>query len=160
MRNMEIHPRHISIAMPGQTSVRIKYPRPSSDNVSRAMKGNKANNTGPEIILRRALRGQGVTGYRINWRSAPGKPDLAFPGKRVAIFVHGCFWHSCPYCKIPMPHKNTAYWAAKLLGNQRRDRRKRGELRKQNWRVLVIWECKLKRNPLKATSKIVELLNM
>jgi DNA mismatch endonuclease, patch repair protein len=154
---MESHPRHLSIAMPGESSIRVKYPMPSSDNVSRAMKGNRANNTSPEIILRKALCGQGIRGYRLNWRSAPGKPDLAFPGKKLAIFIHGCFWHSCPLCKIPIPQRNRAYWTAKLLGNRRRDTRTKRELKKLNWRFVIIWECQLKRNPLNAISKVVEL---
>jgi DNA mismatch endonuclease (patch repair protein) len=156
---MESHPGHLSIAVPGKGSIRVKYPRPSSDSVSRAMKGNRANNTSPEIILRKALCAQGIRGYRLNWRLAPGKPDLAFPGRKLAIFIHGCFWHSCPLCKIPIPQKNRAYWTAKLLGNQRRDTRTRRELRKQNWRVLVIWECQLERSPSRAVRRTIKFLN-
>lgn len=157
-RESNRYPRQLTLRVPGKGSLRVEYPKPSSEYVRRAMQGNQARNTKPEMLLRRALWLQGLRGYRLNWRKALGRPDIAFPGKKIAIFIHGCFWHQCPYCRLPFPRKNRAYWTAKLLGNRYRDSRTRRELRRLGWRVLVIWECQLKRNPLKTVTKIMDCL--
>ena len=153
------YPQHLTIKVPGRESLRVEYPRPSSKYVTRVMQGNQPRNTKPEILLRKALWRQGIRGYRLNWRKVLGKPDIAFPGKKVAIFIHGCFWHRCPYCRLPIPKKNRAYWTAKLLGNRYRDLRTRHELRKLGWRVLAIWECQLERHPLKTVIKTMDFLS-
>ncbi|MFV2062505.1 MAG: very short patch repair endonuclease, partial [Chloroflexota bacterium] len=62
------------------------------------MKANRARDTKPELELRSALREAGYPGYRLNWKRAPGRPDISYPGRHVAIFVHGCYWHHCPRC--------------------------------------------------------------
>ena len=67
------------------------------------MRANRARNTGPELRLRKALREAGLGGYRLNWKKAPGRPDIAYPGRKVAIFVHGCYWHHCPRCYPNLP---------------------------------------------------------
>ena len=157
-RKMSNYPRQLTFRVPGKGSLRVEYPKPSSEYVRRAMQGNQARNTKPEMLLRKALWHQGQRGYRLNWREVPGKPDIAFPGKKVAIFIHGCFWHRCPYCRLMIPRKNRAYWTAKLLGNQYRDSRTRRELKRLGWRAIVIWECRLKRNPLKAVTKVIDFL--
>jgi len=108
------------------------------------MKGNRGKGTKPELEVRRMLREAGYPGYRLHWKKAPGHPDIAYPGRRVAIFVHGCFWHRCPKCNPPLPRSNQGYWSRKFELNQDRDARKVAALEAAGWRVLVVWECYLK----------------
>ncbi|MEE0262695.1 MAG: NUDIX domain-containing protein, partial [Collinsella sp.] len=70
--------------------------------IKKSMKGNKRANTKPELLVRQRLRAAGLTGYRLEWK-VPGKPDIAFPGRKIAIFVNGCFWHRCPKCNPSQP---------------------------------------------------------
>ncbi len=107
----------------------------------------RARNTAPERALRVALRGLGHTGYRLHYSKAPGRPDIAFVGLRVAVFVHGCFWHSCPHCAQRRPKRNKVFWNEKLDRNKARDARKVRELRKAGWKVLTVWECRVIKNP-------------
>jgi DNA mismatch endonuclease (patch repair protein) len=108
------------------------------------MRANRARNTGPELRLRRALRDAGLGGYRLNWKKAPGRPDIAFPGRRLAIFVHGCYWHHCPRCHPNLPKSNPDFWARKFELNRERDARKRSGLESHGWVVLETWECELR----------------
>jgi len=104
-----------------------------------------SKNTKPELMVRSTLRTLGHTGYRLHRADVPGKPDIVFVGKKIAIFVHGCFWHrhSCAVGQR-VPKTNVDYWGSKIDGNVRRDRRHRAALRETNWRVLVLWECETK----------------
>lgn len=108
------------------------------------MRRVKGKDTGPEMRVRRRLRAMGV-GYRLGGWGLPGRPDLVMPGRRLAIFVHGCFWHGhdCPR-GARQPKANAAYWSAKLGRNRDRDARVAAELASVGWRVLTIWECALK----------------
>jgi len=108
------------------------------------MRANRARDTGPERTLRRALRRAGHPGYRLNWRAAPGRPDVAYPGRRIAVFVHGCFWHHCPRCQMGLPRSNQGFWARKFELNQARDARNRAELEGRGWRVHEVWECDIR----------------
>ena len=114
--------------------------------VRRSMKGNVRANTKPEMLVRQRLREAGLTGYRLQWKKAPGRPDIAFVGRRVAIFVNGCFWHRCPHCNPSMPRRNVEFWEAKFARNVERDRRAQQELAEAGWLPIVIWECELKRD--------------
>jgi DNA mismatch endonuclease (patch repair protein) len=107
------------------------------------MRANRARDTGPERRLRRALREAGLGGYRLNWRKAPGRPDIAYPGRHLAIFVHGCFWHHCARCYPNLPKSHSAFWARKFELNRDRDSRKRVALEAQGWIVLEIRECEI-----------------
>ena len=118
--------------------------------IKRSMKGNKRADTKPEMLVRRALRDAGLTGYRLQWKKAPGRPDIAFPGRRVAIFVNGCFWHRCPHCNPSVPKRNVEFWEAKFQRNVERDRRALAELEAMGWTSVVIWECELKRDRIDA----------
>lgn len=80
------------------------------------MKGNKRANTKPELLVRQRLRAAGLTGYRLEWK-VPGKPDIAFPGRKIAIFVNGCFWHRCPKCNPSQPSATLMFWEAKFRRN-------------------------------------------
>lgn len=116
-------------------------PKASSAATSRSMRANRAKNTGPEIEFRRLLRQRGLTGYKTNWRYCPGRPDVAFPSKKVAVFINGCYWHRCPYCRLTLPKKNAAFWNRKFHLNKERDARKSRELRQKGWKVITVWEC-------------------
>lgn len=135
------------------SSARPKVPRPpkaSSQATTKVMKANKRNNTKPEMLVRRRLWKAGLRGYRLHW-NAPGHPDIAWPGKKVAIFVNGCFWHRCPLCNLPMPKSNVEYWTVKFGLNQERDERKVRELQRAGWKVHDIWECQLKKDKIDET---------
>jgi DNA mismatch endonuclease (patch repair protein) len=111
---------------------------------NKSMQGNKRRDTRPELEMRRLLREAGFPGYRLQWKKVPGRPDIAYPGRKVAIFVNGCFWHRCPRCNLPLPKSNREFWEAKFKRNVERDRRKIEELEALGWKVLVVWECELK----------------
>lgn len=131
-------------------TVRVPSPPASNYAVHKSMQGNKRANTKPELLVRERLRKAGLTGYRLQWK-APGHPDIAWPGKRVAIEVRGCFWHRCPHCNPSTPKKNTEYWEAKFARNTERDAENVRKLEETGWRVHVIWECQLKKNAIDAT---------
>lgn len=121
-----------------------RSPQPLNETVSRYMRSNKSKNTKPEVLLRKAIWNAGIRGYRLHWKKAPGKPDIAFPGKKVAIFVNGCFWHRCPLCQLGLPKHNSEFWEAKFARNVERDKEKVSALENEGWTVLVIWECEMK----------------
>jgi len=113
-------------------------------------------NTTTELPLAKLIWAAGLRGYRKHWK-VPGKPDFAWPGRKIAIFVDGCFWHGCARCKY-LPRSNTAFWRKKIQANQARDKRVRRILRIQGWRVLRFWEHQVKQRPKQVTLKIVAAL--
>lgn len=126
--------------------------------VRKSMKGNKGKDTKPELVVRQRLREAGLTGYRLQWK-VPGRPDVAYPGKKVCIFVNGCFWHRCPHCHPSMPKTNLEYWVPKFQRNVERDERNVRTLEEQGWRVHVIWECQLKKKTVDETfDRLIPLL--
>ncbi len=130
--------------------VRVPTPPASNWAVRKSMQGNKCKNTKPELLVREKLREAGLGGYRLQWK-VPGHPDIAWPGKRVAIEVRGCYWHRCPHCNPSIPKKNVPYWEAKFARNVERDAENLAALEAAGWRVHVIWECELKKKTLDAT---------
>ena len=94
-----------------------RSPTPKSETVSKVMSANKAKHTKPELILRKALWANGLMGYRNNYKKLPGRVDIAFTVKKLAIFVNGCFWHRCPKCNYPMPKTNEDFWENKFSKN-------------------------------------------
>lgn len=132
----------------GRTHMRA--PKASNENVSKSMKGNKGKNTKPELLVRERLREAGFYGYRLHWKVA-GKPDIAWPSKKVAIFVQGCFWHRCPKCNPSMPRSNVEYWLVKFERNKERDESNLKELQEEGWTVHTIWECELKPDSIDST---------
>ena len=130
---------------------RPRVPEASSEATRHVMQANRSKNTGPELAVRAALRRAGLTGYRLHWKKAPGKPDVCFPGRRVAIFIHGCFWHRCPHCAPSRPRTHTEFWEDKFARNRARDERDVAQLLDAGWTVLVVWECQLKRGRAEAT---------
>ncbi|KAB8065225.1 very short patch repair endonuclease [Janthinobacterium violaceinigrum] len=115
---------------------------------SRMMSGIQSKNTKPEMLVRQYLHAQGFR-YRLHTRELPGSPDLVLPKYHVVIFVHGCFWHRHAGCRFAtQPASNTERWKAKFQGNLERDAKNVAALQVMGWRVLVVWECELKREPL------------
>lgn len=116
---------------------------------SRAMRAVKGKDTSAEIAVRHFCRELGEPGYRLHRRELPGSPDLAYLGRRLAIFVHGCFWHAHD-CKAgkKVARTNTVYWQQKIARNVERDKLHIEVLRSRGWDVLVIWECEAKSEPL------------
>ena len=110
---------------------------------SRTMRAVRSRDTGPEMVVRRLAHGMGYR-YRLHRKDLPGAPDLAFPSRRKAVFVHGCFWHwhNCPRGDR-MPKSNRDYWTRKLSRNRSRDAEHRGRLQSMGWDVLTIWECQI-----------------
>ncbi|WP_441005677.1 very short patch repair endonuclease [Rhizobium sp. WSM4643] len=101
-------------------------------------------NTLPEVKVRKILHGLGYR-YRIHRRDLPGSPDIVFPTRRKAIFVHGCFWHRHADCsKATSPKTRVEFWREKFAKNVERDKRKERELRELGWEVETIWECETK----------------
>lgn len=108
------------------------------------MSGIRGKDTKPEMVVRRALFAAGFR-FRLHRRDLPGAPDVVLPRWRVAVFVHGCFWHRHTVCGLAkLPATNAVFWRAKLDGNVQRDERAVMALRTAGWRVLVVWECATK----------------
>ena len=99
----------------------------------------RGKHTKPEQRLRKALWAAGIRGYRLHAKTPAGRPDLVFPGPKVAVFIDGCFWHGCPAHYV-RPRSREAFWAAKLRENVERDRRQTLALEEAGWRVLRLWE--------------------
>lgn len=135
-----------------------RSPKPKNESVSRIMSANRAKGTGPELLLKKALREQHKLGYRLHKRVGSTKPDIVFTRFKVAIFVNGCYWHRCPHCKLPFPKNNKTFWQNKFESNVRRDKEKVLELKKLGWKVYTVWECQIRKNPLRV-AKGVRLQN-
>jgi DNA mismatch endonuclease, patch repair protein len=103
-----------------------------------------STDTSPELVVRRALHRAGFR-YRLHRKDLPGTPDLAFPGRRKALFVHGCFWHGHTCARgARTPKSNRDYWQAKIARNKARDTAHQEQLRALGWDVLVVWECEVR----------------
>ena len=104
-----------------------------------------AGNESTELRFVRILRRAKVTGWR-RGVPLPGRPDFVFAGRKIAVFIDGCFWHGCPRHYSP-PKSNIEYWSAKIQGNRKRDQRVRRRLRRSGWSVLTFWEHSVKQTP-------------
>ena len=108
---------------------------------SEMMAGIKGRDTAPERAVRRVAHRMGLR-FRLHRKDLPGRPDLVFPRHRLAVFVHGCFWHRHEGCRYAYtPKSRVAFWTRKFAGNVARDRRNEDALRDLGWRVLIVWEC-------------------
>lgn len=108
------------------------------------MRAIRGKDTRPELAVRRALREAGFPGYRLHRKDLPGRPDVVFIGRRMAILIHGCFWHGHD-CRegLRRPRSRQNYWLPKISGNQLRDAKHLAALAAQGWSVLVVWECEV-----------------
>lgn len=112
---------------------------------SQIMRAVHQKSTGPEVAVHRLLRSSGYR-FRRNVKTLPGSPDIVLAKHRAAVFVHGCFWHGHPRCpKARLPKTRVAYWRAKIESNKRRDRARIRDIRRAGWRVLIVWQCQLRK---------------
>ena len=119
----------------------------SPEKRSSVMRQVKGKGTTPELAVRRLLTGLGLR-YRLHRRDLPGAPDVVMAGRKLAIFVHGCFWHGHDCARgARVPKQNRPYWTAKIERNRQRDARTQAELDAKGWTPLVVWECELKDLP-------------
>jgi DNA mismatch endonuclease, patch repair protein len=108
---------------------------------SRMMSGIRGKDTQPELLLRRGLFARGIR-FRLHVASLPGRPDIVIPKHRVAILIHGCFWHAHKGCKyFRLPGGNRRFWAEKLGRNRKRDVQDAAKLQASGWRIAIVWEC-------------------
>lgn len=134
---------------------------PSSEAASRAMRGNRASDTKPEMLLRRELWRRGHR-YRLHRSDLPGRPDLAFVGQRVAVFCDGDFWHGRDWEERKAKLRNGAnsdYWIPKIRANRERDRTQTQELEEMGWAVIRMWESDITGDPEGAADVVAEVLS-
>lgn len=116
----------------------------------------RGKNTAPELVVRRLLHRLGYR-FRLHRKDLPGKPDIVLPGRRTAIFVHGCFWHAHG-CKIGRPPKSRSeFWLPKLERNRARDAENEAALESKGWSVLTLWQCEV-RDPALVETRLVDAL--
>jgi DNA mismatch endonuclease, patch repair protein len=116
----------------------------------------RGKNTGPEVKLRKLLFSCGIRGYRIHY-ILPGKPDIVFTKKKIAVFIDGCFWHKCPVC-FQEPETRKEFWMKKIQSNIDRDKKVNEQLITDGWTVIRIWEHEIRKEPEKAVKNIITLL--
>ena len=118
----------------------VHSPATRSFNMSKI----RNSSTKPEMAVRQACRSIGLS-YRVNYKGLPGTPDLVFQKLKIAMFVHGCFWHShsCKWGSVKVS-TNSEFWETKRSTTKERDSRNIYDLTKQNWKPIVIWECQTK----------------
>ena len=132
-----------------------------AESTRRSMQGNRSTGTKPEEMLRKALWEAGVRGYRKNVRKLPGKPDIVFGPQKLAVFVHGCYWHQCPICnRNRSPKTNAKYWQAKFEANQERDAKAAGDLAALGYHVEVVWECQIRKDLEAIVSALVSRIRL
>lgn len=125
----------------------VHSPATRSYNMSRI----SGKNTKPEELVRKYLFSKGFR-YRKNDKRLPGKPDIVLPKYKTCVFVNGCFWHGHEGCRyFRWPEDNADFWKTKIMQNRERDEKKHKELLKMGWKVLVVWECELKKNSIDKT---------
>jgi DNA mismatch endonuclease, patch repair protein len=116
----------------------------------------RGKNTRPEIKLRKLLWSQNIRGYRIHY-NLPGKPDIVFIKKKIAIFIDGCFWHKCPL-DFQEPETRKEFWMKKINSNVERDERTTKSLQEDGWKVLRFWEHDVRKKPEDVVEKIFRTL--
>jgi DNA mismatch endonuclease, patch repair protein len=129
----------------------------SKETRSRVMSRIRSKDTKPELALRRALWAAGVRGWRVHAKKLPGKPDLAFTRRRVAVFVDGCFWHGHP--DHFTPGKSGAYWDAKIARTQERDLLANAALEADGWAVVRLWDFEVEGDVLGCVRRVMAALD-
>lgn len=124
---------------------------------SAVMRSVKSGNTGPELAVRRLAHGLGLR-FRLHRADLPGRPDLVFPSRRIALFVHGCFWHGHDCARgARVPKSNEGYWRDKVRRNRARDQAVAEALDGMGWIVRTIWECET-RDPVSLSHRLRQLI--
>lgn len=117
--------------------------RLSPEQRSKLMSRVRRSDTAPELAIRRALHSNGWR-YRLHAKDLPGTPDIVFRSRRVAVFVHGCFWHGHG-CKLStVPKTRPDYWISKISANKERDKRQLIQLVEMGWTAITVWQCDLR----------------
>ena len=125
---------------------------------SEVMARIRSRDTKPELIVRSLLHRCGVR-FSLRRRELPGKPDIVLPRCGTVVFVHGCFWHRHARCRMASnPKSHQVFWQAKFEANVARDRRNRRALTKAGWRVIVLWECEVLRDPLASVQRVMRAI--
>ena len=121
-----------------------------ADSVSTARRSEimshiKSKDTSIELLVRRKLFSMGYR-YRVNYKALPGKPDIVFTRKKIAIFIHGCYWHGhdCGSHYAHASQSNKAYWGTKIERTKQRDQEHIQALEADGWKVIVLWECEIR----------------
>jgi len=136
-----------------------RFAKPAEER-SRNMRAIRSfGNKTTETRFGAALAGRGISGWKLHSKEVLGFPDFYFPGKKLVVFVDGCFWHGCPKCGH-IPKTNVRYWRKKILRNKRRDVLIRRALRAAGFSVLRIWECELRRSPYACVSRVTHVLRV
>ena len=127
---------------------------------SEIMRHVAGKNTKPELVVIRSLLHRQGFRFRLHRNDLPGKPDIVLPKWKTVVFTHECFWHRHPRCKrASMPADNADYWRAKFARNKARDKVNCKALEKTGWRVIIVWECELKRMDELAVRLLEEITN-
>lgn len=122
---------------------------------SKNMSHIRSKNTKPEIQVRHYLFSKGFR-YRKNVKELPGCPDIVLPKYKTVVFINGCFWHKHDCPRFVWPSSNDEYWRPKILKNVERDKENQKKLEQAGWRVLIVWECQLKRKDFISTMSNLE----
>lgn len=117
----------------------------------------RGKNTSPEIKIRKMLFAAGIKGYRVHYH-LPGKPDIVFIRRKIAIFIDGCFWHKCPEC-FTEPATRKDFWMEKINSNVERDKKVTNKLQDSGWRVIRFWEHEVRKNPDDVVERIIKELD-
>lgn len=173
MATKSVQPLRFPPKIPVHRNPTLGTRRKMADKISKAkrswlMSRVASKHTKPERLVRSLLHRLGYR-FTVNGpknKNLPGRPDIVFPSRKIALFVHGCFWHRHPGCKTAStPKSNTAYWSAKFKRNVERDRQSETALEQQGWQVITVWECELKQLDQLAAQLIntlprVQILNL
>lgn len=126
---------------------------------SEIMSHIKSKDTSIELMVRKYLFALGYR-YRVNYKALPGKPDIVFTKKKIAIFIHGCYWHGhdCGSRYAHTSQSNKTYWGPKIQKTQKRDQERITQLKADGWKVIVLWECEIKDDFMQIMSNVVTLL--
>ncbi|MHA3062870.1 very short patch repair endonuclease [Acinetobacter sp. ANC 4641] len=125
---------------------------------SRMMAGIKSRNTKPELLIRSILHHRGFR-FRLHVKDLPGKPDIVLPKYHTVIFIHGCFWHGHENCRLfKLPGTRSEFWQKKIETNRKNDSRSVGSLREKDWKVCVVWECRIRKEK-KDLSQLADIIS-
>ena len=128
----------------------------SAEKRSAVMARIRGRDTKPELIVRSLLHRAGLR-FSLRRKDLPGKPDIVLPKYGAVVFVHGCFWHRHKGCKVATtPKTRTDFWLAKFAANVARDKRNQRDLKQAGWKVIVLWECQVMRDPFAAVEKVLK----
>jgi DNA mismatch endonuclease, patch repair protein len=115
----------------------------SREQRSRNMAAVRSKNTAPEMLARKAAHRLGLR-FRLHRTDLPGSPDIVLPKHRTVVFVHGCFWHGHGCSRSKLPRTNVRFWTEKIEKNKLRDSKAEAALRKDGWKVQIVWQCELR----------------